>query len=97
VRTFDPAGGTVDLDPMVAAALAYHVRQYPPVDVEVLDITSGRQIRRSVPLLFTTVHGNPFTDRTWSGEWVKWRKERVGQTTPNTAASTRCGTSSPQR
>ena len=34
----------------------------------------GRPVRRTVPLLFTTVHGNPFTDRTWSAEWVKWRR-----------------------
>ena len=38
-----------------------------------LDLTGRDPVRRSVPLYFTTVHGNPFTDRTWSGEWVKWR------------------------
>lgn len=74
VRTFDPAGGTVDLDPVVAEGLAWHVREYPPVEIEMLDLTSGRQVRRRVPLMFTTTHGNPFTDRTWSAEWVKWRR-----------------------
>jgi integrase len=24
--------------------------------------------------MFTTVFGNPFTDRTWSAEWIKWRR-----------------------
>ncbi|MFC3384894.1 tyrosine-type recombinase/integrase [Couchioplanes azureus] len=74
VRTFDSAASTVDLDPMVAAGLAYHVANYPPVEIEMLDITSGSPVRRKVPLLFTTVHGNPFTDRTWSAEWIKWRR-----------------------
>jgi site-specific recombinase XerD len=41
------------------------------------DITSGLQFRRRAPLLFRTTHGNPFTDRTWSAEWIKWR-ERAG-------------------
>jgi hypothetical protein len=69
VRSYDPAASTVDLDPMVAAGLAWHRREYPPVEVEMLDLTSGRPVRRKVPLLFTTTFGNPFTDRTWSGEW----------------------------
>ena len=38
-----------------------------------VDTTSGRPARRTVPLLFTTTRGNPFTDRTWSREWAKWR------------------------
>jgi integrase len=28
---------------------------------------------RRARLLFTTTHGNSFTDRTWSREWTKWR------------------------
>jgi integrase len=71
------SSGTVDLDPAVASALRRHVHDFPPVDVEMPDITSGRQVRRLVPLLFTTTRGNPFTDRTWSAEWIKWR-ERAG-------------------
>lgn len=47
--------------------------KFPPVDVELIDITSGEPVRRSVPLPFTTAHGNPFTDRTWSREWARWR------------------------
>ncbi|MEU8180523.1 tyrosine-type recombinase/integrase [Micromonospora sp. NPDC049047] len=36
------------------------------------DAWHSRPTRR-LPLLFTTTRGNPFTDRTWSNEWVKWR------------------------
>jgi integrase len=59
----------------VGEKLRRHVRDYPPVEVEMLDRTGPTPIRRRVPLLFTTVHKNPFTDRTWSGEWVKWRSK----------------------
>jgi hypothetical protein len=69
------SSGTVDLDPMVAAALRRHVQEYPPVEVEMIDVTSGSPACRRVPLLFTTTHGNPFTDRTWSAEWIKWREK----------------------
>lgn len=67
------SSGTVDLDSVVGEVLAEHVRQFPPVEVELVDITPGEPVRRVVPLLFTTTHGNPFTDRTWSREWVRWR------------------------
>ncbi|MET8353469.1 site-specific integrase [Micromonospora sp. NPDC005206] len=67
------SSGTLDLDQAVREALETHVRDFPPVEVEMVDITSGDPVRRSVPLLFTTTRGNPFTDRTWSNEWVKWR------------------------
>jgi len=65
--------GTLDLDPLVAEHLAEHVRRYPPVEVPLVDITSGDLRRRAVPLLFTTTHGNPINDKTWSREWAKWR------------------------
>ncbi|MEO3780380.1 tyrosine-type recombinase/integrase [Micromonospora sp. B11E3] len=68
------SSGTVDLDPVVGQVLAEHVRDFPPVSVELVDITSGDPVRRSVPLLFTTTRGNPFTDRTWSREWADWRE-----------------------
>ena len=67
------SAGTVDLDPVVAAALEDHARQFPAVTVELVDITTGEPVRRRVPLMFTTTHGNPFTDRTWSREWAGWR------------------------
>jgi integrase len=59
---------------VVKDVIAEHVRLYPPVEVEMVDTTSGHPVRRSVPLLFTTRQGNPFTDRTWSREWAKWRE-----------------------
>jgi integrase len=37
------------------------------------DHTGSDPIKRLAPLMFTTVHGNPFTDRTWSREWIGWR------------------------
>ncbi len=67
------SSGTIDLDPVVGQVLADHVQQFPPVPVELVDITPGDPVRRSVPLLFTTTRGNPFTDRTWSREWADWR------------------------
>jgi len=67
------SAGTIDLDPIVGQVVAEHVRQFPPVPVELVDITSGEPVRRTVPLLFTTTRGNPFTDRTWSREWMGWR------------------------
>ncbi len=67
------SSGTVDLDPVVRDRLARHVRAHPPVGVEMLDQTGVVPVHRTVPLLFTTARGNPFTDRTWSAEWIKWR------------------------
>jgi integrase len=69
------SSGTVDLDPLVSERLSHHVRIFPPIEIEMLDRTGPAPVRRRVPLLFTTVHGNPFTDRTWSGEWIKWRRK----------------------
>ncbi|NJC68820.1 site-specific integrase [Planosporangium thailandense] len=67
------SSGTVDLDPVVADILADHALRFPPAEVEMVDTTAGDPVRRAVPLLFTTTRGNPFTDRTWSREWDKWR------------------------
>lgn len=67
------SSGTVGLDPAVGEALRDHVTRFPPTLVELIDTTSGDPVPRSVPLLFTTRQGNPFTDRTWSREWAKWR------------------------
>lgn len=69
------SSGTVDLDPVVAAALARHVQERPPVEIELPDITSGKLIRRPVRLIFTTRFGNPFTDRVWADLWVRWRDQ----------------------
>jgi SAM-dependent methyltransferase len=61
---------------------------FPPVEVELIDITSGDPVRRSVPLIFTTTHGNPINDghymtystmlailgrmATYSGKIIRW-------------------------
>jgi integrase len=68
------SSGTVDLDPVVGDMVTDHVRRFPPVEVDLVDITSGDPVRRTVQLLFTTTRGNPFTDRTWSREWAGWRE-----------------------
>jgi integrase len=68
------SSGTIDLDPMVAEHLAAHVQRFPPVVVDLVDVTSGDPVQRSVPLLFTTTRGNPINDKTWSREWSKWRE-----------------------
>jgi len=80
---------------VVAEHLAEHVRQFPPVEVELVDITSGDPVRRPVALLFTTTHGNPINDKTWSREWVKGGMPPAGRR--STARSMPCGNSSPPR
>lgn len=67
------SSGTVDLDPDVAQILAEHIRQFPPKEVELTDITSGDRVTRPAALLFTTTHGNPINDKIWSREWIGWR------------------------
>ncbi|MEV5694204.1 tyrosine-type recombinase/integrase [Micromonospora globbae] len=72
--------GDVDLDDYVAAVFAEHVRKYPPVLVELPDITAGTPDpgkdpkRRLVPLLFTDDYGRPIHDQRWSDLWQVWRK-----------------------
>jgi hypothetical protein len=66
------SAGTIDLDLAVSEVLTEHVRQFPPVEVDLVDVLSGEPARRVVPLLFTTTRGYPFTDRTWSREWADW-------------------------
>lgn len=65
--------GTLDLDPVVKEALQHHIDKFPPKEFHVVDIISGEPVKRTAQLLFHTTRGNPFTDRTWSREWVKWR------------------------
>ncbi|WP_285690987.1 tyrosine-type recombinase/integrase, partial [Actinoplanes sp. NBRC 103695] len=84
------SAGTVDLDPMVAAALRQHVRTFPPVEVGMVEFTAGPTIERRVPRLFhdhaqEPVHGSDVAGRVgqvaragWPAEWVKWR-ERAGR------------------
>ncbi|GAA3449223.1 tyrosine-type recombinase/integrase [Dactylosporangium matsuzakiense] len=75
------SSGTVDLDALVAEHLAAHVKELQPVEIDLPDLTSGEQKWRTVPLLFTSRHSNPITDRIWSRKWGKWR-EKAGW--PNT-------------
>jgi hypothetical protein len=41
----------------VADHLAAHVAEFPPVEIEMIDETSGVPVTRTVPLMFTTTHG----------------------------------------
>lgn len=67
------SSGTLDLDPDVAAVLAEHIRQFPPVEIEVVDTTSGDPVKRTVALLFTNDRGGAITDKRWAEMWSKWR------------------------
>jgi hypothetical protein len=86
------SSGTVDRDPVVGERLQRRPQIYAPAEVEMLDLTGRDPVRRLVPMYFTSVHGNAFTDRTWSGEWVK---RRDGRPIRSKAPSRRCGTSKP--
>ena len=72
--------GDVDLDDHVAVILAGHIGNYPPVTVELPDITAGTPDpgkpakRRPVALLFTDDQGRPIHDQRWSDMWQDWRK-----------------------
>lgn len=72
--------GDVDLDDQVAAVLANHIRKYPPVIVDLPDITRGTPDpgkpakRRKAALLFTDDQGRPIHDQRWSDLWRSWRK-----------------------
>jgi integrase len=73
------SSGDVDLDDDVAVALAEHVRRFPPVDVELPDITRGTPdpgkpaTRRAAALLMTDERGKPLHDQVWSLLWARWR------------------------
>ncbi|WP_433212496.1 hypothetical protein ACQP00_00065 [Dactylosporangium sp. CS-047395] len=53
------SSGTVDLDPVVAEHVQQHMRDFPPVEVPLIDITSGEQASRTALLLFTTSAREP--------------------------------------
>jgi len=67
------SSGTLDLDPLVAQHLAEHIRQFPPVEVILPDITTGELVRRPVAILFTTQRGKLITERYWAEMWASWR------------------------
>lgn len=70
--------GTVDLDDELAAVLAEHVKKYPPVVIELVDITGGTPDpgkapkRRMAPFLFTDDQGRPIHDQRWSDMFKSW-------------------------
>jgi integrase len=72
--------GDVDLDDAVATVLADHIRKFPPVAVELPDITNGipdpgkPATRRVVELLFTDDQRRPIHDQRWSDWFRTWRK-----------------------
>jgi hypothetical protein len=78
--------GDVDLDDEVGAVLAQHIENYPPVLVELPDITAGtpdpgkQPRRRHVALLFTDDQSRPIQDLPsgWSPQGTRsiYRTER---------------------
>ena len=73
--------GDVDLDDQVAAVVARHVQRFPPVVVQLPDVTRGtpdpgkRPPSRPVPLLFTDELRRPFHNQAWSKLWATWRRD----------------------
>jgi integrase len=71
--------GEIDLDDAVSAAYTAHVRDFPPVAVDLVDITRGTPdpgkpaTRRVVRMLFTDEFGRPIHDQAWSRMWRVWR------------------------
>jgi integrase len=62
---------TVELPAVTAAALAEHIRMYPPKPVEIEDRTNPRKpVRRMARLLFTNVKGQPLHTSSWTRQWV---------------------------
>jgi hypothetical protein len=94
--------GDIDLDDRVAIALTERVQRYPPVEMELPDITAGtpdpgkQPKRRPVARLFTDEKGRPIRDQRWSAMWQVWQcggAEPAGRTRER---STRYGTTSPR-
>lgn len=62
---------TVELATVTSEALAWHVKEYPPVDVEVEDETDPRKpTTRMARLLFTAESGKPMHRASWSHIWA---------------------------
>jgi len=61
----------VELPKVTANELARHIREFPPVDVEVDDETDRRNpVKRPASLLFTTPRQLPIHRATWSHDWA---------------------------
>lgn len=62
---------TVEMPKVTAAALARHIEQYPPAEVEIWDRTDPRKpVLRTARLLFTTARTNPIHRATWAHMWA---------------------------
>ena len=66
---------TVPLPRVVVDALAVHVAEFPPADVEVEDITGPEPVRRPVRLLFVTRGGRPLRRTSFSA--LVWQPART--------------------
>jgi integrase len=62
---------TCELATVVGEVLAWHVKEFAPVEVEVEDETDPRKpVRRMARLLFTTADGRPMHRASWSHLWA---------------------------
>jgi integrase len=63
---------TVELPQVVAEALARHIEEFPPAEVEIDDVTDPRRpVRRLANLLFVSSQGNPLRRSAWTYPWAK--------------------------
>jgi integrase len=63
---------TVELPAITAAALARHIKMFPPVEVEIWDRTNPdrrKHHRRKARLMFTSIVGRPIHRATWTYMW----------------------------
>lgn len=61
----------VEVGQVVAEALAEHIRRYPPVEVEIDDVTDPRKpVRRMARLVFVNGNGDPIRRTSWSQWWA---------------------------
>lgn len=59
-----------ELPDVTREALARHMKEYPPVEVEVDDETDPRKpVRRKATLMFTNINGDPIHRASWSHVW----------------------------
>jgi integrase len=65
---------TVELPKVTAAALAEHIKQFPPIEVEIEDRTNPRKpVRRVARLVFTSNALNPLHRAVWAHLWAPAR------------------------
>jgi integrase len=64
---------TIEAPAVTMAALARHIKRYPPVEVEIWDRTDPdkrKHHRRIARLIFTTIEGRPIYRATWALIWA---------------------------